>query len=161
MTENKRPHPRACTVSFLNSNNIKKETLQCMLCRGNNMIGKLTVCIDVVLTLYRRPAASHHQYERDGADYHLLLKELLRTALGDMSSADVKDIESCVVALRNEALKKEKEKSGKSKKGTLSYTQTHIHKIPLHRPMQREHEESKEYIIRSGICVRFRIYTRN
>lgn len=56
------------------------------------------------------------KYERDGADYHLLLKELLRTALGDMSSADVKDIESCVVALRNEALKKEKEKSGKSKK---------------------------------------------
>ena len=35
-----------------------------------------------------------------------------------MSSADVKDIESCVVALRNEALKKEKEKQGKSKKGT-------------------------------------------
>ena len=46
------------------------------------------------------------------------MKQLLRTALGSMSSADVKDIESCVVALRNEALKKEKEKQGKSRKGT-------------------------------------------
>lgn len=56
------------------------------------------------------------KYAGDGADYHLMVKQLLRTALGSMSSADVKDIESCVVALRNEALKKEKEKQGKSKK---------------------------------------------
>ena len=44
---------------------------------------------------------------------------MLRMALSEMSSADVKDIESCVVALRNEALKKEKEKMGKSKKGKI------------------------------------------
>ena len=49
---------------------------------------------------------------------------MLRMALQEMSSADVKDIESCVVALRNEALKKEKEKMGKSKKGMLTCIHT-------------------------------------
>ena len=50
---------------------------------------------------------------------------MLRMALQEMSSADVKDIESCVVALRNEALKKEKEKMGKSKKGMLTCVHPH------------------------------------
>lgn len=42
-----------------------------------------------------------------------------------MSSGDVKDIESCIVAMRNEALKKEKEKTGKGKKGLLSASSAH------------------------------------
>ena len=48
--------------------------------------------------------------------YPSMIRTLLKAALATSSSADVKDIETAVVTLRNERLKAEKDRDGKSKK---------------------------------------------